>query len=382
VYTGLTPQEYGAEADGRPHPLSERFATLAEAQEVYPFARSLGEAVDRHALQKCLDAAVRYADRLGRLVLLPRGEYCLDAPLIINAVAGLVVQGAGGQTRLVYSGNTADFAAALNLACCQGCTFADFTLHAAADGQGVGVRLTNCAGGTQGLASTDNRFRRVNVERFATGCLVWYDQPGGAPDANNDLHAWEDCAFNQYTNAGVHVIGGQAHFLRFLRCGWQAANARGTHGLWCQYGAYFHLDQCCLNGNEFAVRADQFFPGVCTVTRCNGEGNRRILTTSWQGGHAPGGAFVVENCRWAMASQAGDHWLDLNSDGPFSVRGNAVAGGAVRPELAVRYGCPRLEHVNNRYAYDGPWTDSAVVLPDGGAVTSLTDADNFYSTNP
>ncbi|MBX5744466.1 hypothetical protein ISE01_31015, partial [Pseudomonas aeruginosa] len=39
-------KDYGAIADGAYHPLSERFATLAEAQAVYPHATALTDSID------------------------------------------------------------------------------------------------------------------------------------------------------------------------------------------------------------------------------------------------------------------------------------------------------------------------------------------------
>lgn len=45
-----TPYDHGAIGDGMAHPLSERYATLAEAQAVYPSATALTEYIDGHAL--------------------------------------------------------------------------------------------------------------------------------------------------------------------------------------------------------------------------------------------------------------------------------------------------------------------------------------------
>ncbi|MGV8671340.1 hypothetical protein ACV34V_34410, partial [Pseudomonas aeruginosa] len=48
-------KDYGAIADGAYHPLSERFATLADAQAVYPFVTSLSQSIDWAAIQSCLN---------------------------------------------------------------------------------------------------------------------------------------------------------------------------------------------------------------------------------------------------------------------------------------------------------------------------------------
>lgn len=49
-------KDYGAIADGAYHPLSERFATLAEAQAVYPHATALTDSIDWAACQAALNS--------------------------------------------------------------------------------------------------------------------------------------------------------------------------------------------------------------------------------------------------------------------------------------------------------------------------------------
>ncbi|WP_350437082.1 tail fiber/spike domain-containing protein [Pseudocitrobacter faecalis] len=55
--TWVTPEQFGAIGDGTVHPLSERYATLAAAQAVYPFVTSLTQTIDWAACQ----AAENYA---------------------------------------------------------------------------------------------------------------------------------------------------------------------------------------------------------------------------------------------------------------------------------------------------------------------------------
>ncbi|WP_216075103.1 hypothetical protein, partial [Acinetobacter baumannii] len=49
-------KDYGAIADGAYHPLSERFATLADAQVVYPHATALTDSIDWAACQAALNS--------------------------------------------------------------------------------------------------------------------------------------------------------------------------------------------------------------------------------------------------------------------------------------------------------------------------------------
>ncbi|WP_233496290.1 hypothetical protein [Pantoea sp. 3_1284] len=48
----VTPEQFGAIGDGKAHPLSERYGTLAAAQAVYPFVTALTQTIDWAACQK------------------------------------------------------------------------------------------------------------------------------------------------------------------------------------------------------------------------------------------------------------------------------------------------------------------------------------------
>ncbi|QKJ17295.1 phage head-binding domain-containing protein [Yersinia kristensenii] len=63
----VTPEQFGAIGDGTVHPLSERYATLAAAQAVYPHVTSLSQTIDWAACQ----AADKYS-RLYAVVKSPR----------------------------------------------------------------------------------------------------------------------------------------------------------------------------------------------------------------------------------------------------------------------------------------------------------------------
>ncbi|SDB28573.1 right-handed parallel beta-helix repeat-containing protein [Belnapia rosea] len=72
-----------AVADGASHPLSSRFASLAEAQQVYPHATALEDELDWCAIQAAINAATRQG---GGTVQVPhRGRaYVLNRGLTIN----------------------------------------------------------------------------------------------------------------------------------------------------------------------------------------------------------------------------------------------------------------------------------------------------------
>jgi len=78
---------YLAIGDGASHPLSERFATLAAAQAVYPLATALTQEIDWAALQTAASAGGR--------VLLPPGLYIVDKPIALSKFAYVEFIGAG-----------------------------------------------------------------------------------------------------------------------------------------------------------------------------------------------------------------------------------------------------------------------------------------------
>ncbi|WP_182655602.1 hypothetical protein [Stenotrophomonas lacuserhaii] len=68
----VSPEDFGAIGDGTARPLSERFPTLAEAQQVYPFVTSLSQGIDYAAIQ----AAVSVPSRC--VHFLPKTYVCGD----------------------------------------------------------------------------------------------------------------------------------------------------------------------------------------------------------------------------------------------------------------------------------------------------------------
>lgn len=71
------PGMFGAVWDGQSHPLSERYATLAEAQAVYPHAEAMTDEIDWCATQAAINQVIldwdAHGARYGGVVLLPPG---------------------------------------------------------------------------------------------------------------------------------------------------------------------------------------------------------------------------------------------------------------------------------------------------------------------
>ncbi|MBX5729666.1 hypothetical protein ISD83_16665 [Pseudomonas aeruginosa] len=66
-------KDYGAIADGAYHPLSERFATLAEAQAVYPHATALTDSIDWAAYQAAINSGAPHVHAPGGHYVMNRG---------------------------------------------------------------------------------------------------------------------------------------------------------------------------------------------------------------------------------------------------------------------------------------------------------------------
>jgi hypothetical protein len=93
----VSPYQFGAIADGAVHALSTRYATLGAAQAAYPFATSLGQAIDYCALQQAFYTAFGF----------PGSEHNVDtqANLAVHIEAGNYQIGADFiQTKNLRSG--------------------------------------------------------------------------------------------------------------------------------------------------------------------------------------------------------------------------------------------------------------------------------------
>ncbi|MGC3529535.1 hypothetical protein [Pseudomonas aeruginosa] len=66
-------KDYGAIADGAYHPLSERFATLADAQAVYPHATALTDSIDWAAYQAAINSGSPHVHAPGGHYVMNRG---------------------------------------------------------------------------------------------------------------------------------------------------------------------------------------------------------------------------------------------------------------------------------------------------------------------
>jgi hypothetical protein len=107
----LVPEDFGAIGDGLSHHLSGVYATLADAQVVYPFATSLSQEIDYCALQKAItsDDVGTGPGIMGPKIVLPHGAHYRCGTDTIQIKRQINIAGHGG----LLNGNmpTIEFAA-------------------------------------------------------------------------------------------------------------------------------------------------------------------------------------------------------------------------------------------------------------------------------
>lgn len=164
---------YGAVGDGASHPLSTRFATLAAAQAVYPFAVALTDELDWCGWQAAINAAFAAG---GAGVTAFAGTYLINEPLSFVNMFGVHACGAG---------------------------------RASKDTPAVTLRWTGAAGGTlinaNGLAFA--LFERLGF--FGDNATPWSDntQTGVSGLGNPTYHGSFEVGFTDcfFQNFGVAV---------------------------------------------------------------------------------------------------------------------------------------------------------------------------------
>lgn len=101
----LNVKDFGAIGDGSFHPLSERYDTLEEAQEVYPHAVALTDEIDWAAAQAAIAAGESNAAQPGVVVWFPFGTFRMNRTLRIRGNR-IVLRGASMHgTRLLRTGD-------------------------------------------------------------------------------------------------------------------------------------------------------------------------------------------------------------------------------------------------------------------------------------
>jgi len=248
--------------DGTYHPLSEIFATLAEAQAVYSCAEALTDSIDWCVLQTAIDYAI---DNL-RICYIPAGIYIINKTLQItkhtaSARIKAFIKGDAGSPVATYatsgtvirtttSGITAMATPRLDPSAnnleywCQEIIIEDlnfigtktylstftteeqscigldlsFTLYTRvtnvnSNGFGIGIQHENCSEVYHtGLTATTNNYTGVKLKRtsrtdlvYTNDCQVWFNYLQSNYNQRRDLHL--DNIRTLYINGGEFVTG-------------------------------------------------------------------------------------------------------------------------------------------------------------------------------
>lgn len=233
----VSPADYGLIADGSSHPLSQRYATLGEAQADYPFATSLTQQIDYCACKLASNIAFG-ADgsehgtnsHLNRKLVLPAGVYWFgnDTWTIRNLASGLI-EGEGElatiirgtKTLLAFDGiwftairnmsiqvQASDATAAMELdgnipghpyatRGVQGVLLENMLI----DGGGSSYALAVCRQGGSGGQGSECLFAKVHLSNASFAC---YYQNGFNALANQFVGG----NVQGYSRNGIYVVGG------------------------------------------------------------------------------------------------------------------------------------------------------------------------------
>jgi hypothetical protein len=152
---------YGSIGDATAHPLSERYATLADAQAVYPFATSLTQEIDYCAIQAAIIDANANS---GGVVFLPSGVYITPGGHTPNP--GTIIRGAVRNLTFVqHTGNNTCFAVTGTggTSMLAGADFQDFTLLGNSGASAKGIVICN---------NYKSRFHNLIVQGYSAGIGV------------------------------------------------------------------------------------------------------------------------------------------------------------------------------------------------------------------
>jgi hypothetical protein len=163
----------GAVGDGGSHPLSTKYATINDAQAIYPHATALTNEIDWCAIQMAIN---NYTN-----ILIPHGSYKLSAALVINRNGVHISGGEDGMyyTKLSALGASSAFIIQSGH---RNITISDLNIF---DGgkiasvcAGIDISKGSGAGGSAHFLT----FKRLQIERFGCGISTGRDVVSGADD--------------------------------------------------------------------------------------------------------------------------------------------------------------------------------------------------------
>ena len=307
----INPKDYGAIADGRSHPLSTVYSSLAVAQAVYPFVTSLTQEIDY--------ASVKQASNLA-----------LGPDTVISSYLTM----AGNSTTTVISDPNANYTAN---------SLAGQTLflrypNAFVDSRMVLANTATTITIEPGLADFHNGVNNVCGFGQTFDCAAYA--------VGNGEHGYVNAKQNKaiYLPAGTYVFGNDTWLIRnasgarIIGEGRTATILTSNHTVFASDGLWYSIIEgitfrVLTNTAVVAVDIDGNVPGHPYATR-SVQGNT-FRNDQFDGG---GGTYALALCRQGGSSAQGEssfienHWM--NADTAFLINGfNNLANLILRGDM-------------------------------------------------
>jgi hypothetical protein len=239
-------KDFGAIGDGLNHPLSERYATLAAAQAVYPHARALSQSVDWAAFQAAHNSLSAPNSHVGGEIFVPSGSYHLSSTWAITKRVWIRGTQAGDQKQTAAT-----------------------ILHFPADTDGL--RFYSSQDSATGTDATTSRVTGIQVEATARNA-------SGVGIKCTTAVRIDHCIVRDFKSHGIEFHGQTGAGATGICDFWKVANTRiltcGGHGLYhhgndAQLGVAEQVEAMANGGWGFYNDS----PYTSTYIACQASGN-------------------------------------------------------------------------------------------------------------
>jgi hypothetical protein len=248
----------------------------------------------------------------GGIVQLGPGTYTITTGLTIPAGSNVSIRGQGVSTIISWVG-TDPSTHILRIIQGVELVFEDFYIVAnTAAASGIYLEQPSPVVGTPGRTC---RFNNITVDGVIGNIGIGI-KIGGATDLHNDFHVFDNCGFNNYSNAGATIENSNSFNIRFLNSMFRG-NQYGNYGIYGLTGS-FSASKCWFTGNKLADTYIGFTAAPVAIEDCNSENSACFLFTSSSTAHSH---IHVSRCRWSSLSYLGgnNYTIDLNNVGTVRI---------------------------------------------------------------
>lgn len=342
-------KQFGAIGDGASHPLSGRYATLAAAQAVYPFATALTQEIDFCAIQACINRANALG---GGVVEGPPGTYKTGTDTLAMA-KWVTLRGQGKHATVISYSGTGDaikMTSAINTST---------AVHTAL--RDLGVTMTNAAATGGCYVDVGGTFVVVEDCALTGGKFgVIFDQTELATIRRNDIEAQVAGGAGVWlVNGPDHTIGASSQFTNRILITENQFNNGGT-------AASHIIDD---GGVSHVITCNNFNSGIITasppVARFAG-----ILKLLIQGNYFEGGQTML-----SFASTTFYGAVGAGSSSAVSIRNNVISMSQPNTPIAITAAANPLELCSNWIG-----NSAASVVSGASFCASITAIGNIWTS--